>query len=163
MPWGALGSTLATFCGQNLGAKQYSRIKKGLRDTVLLGWIWCIFVIITAFTFSPFLVQLITATKELEIIDTASLYLKTNTVFYFVPTVICLFRNAMQGFGDSKTPVFSSSLELLTKVIVAFVLAPAIGYWGIIISEPIAWVIMVIPLIVNTLRNPILKQKDAVW
>ena len=67
----------------------------------------------------------------------------------------------MQGFGNNKTPVFSSSLELITKVIVAFVLAPAIGYWGIIISEPIAWAIMVIPLVVNLLRNPILKQPDG--
>ena len=159
MPWGCLGTTLATFCGQNLGAGKYSRIKKGLRDTTLFTWGWCIFVIISAYTFAPQLIQLITATKEREIIETASLYLRVNTVFYFVPTVICLFRNAMQGFGDSKTPVFSSALELLTKVVVAFLLAPAIGYWGIIISEPIAWIIMVIPLVVNTLRNPVMKQQ----
>ena len=160
MPWASLGSSLAMFCGQNLGAKLYSRIKKGIRDTILLCWIWCILVIITAFTLSPVLVQLITATKEAEIINTASLYLKVNTIFYFVPAVVSLSRNAMQGFGNSKTPVFSSSLELLTKVIVAFVLAPAIGYWGIIISEPIAWCIMVIPLVVDLLKNPILKRKD---
>ena len=67
----------------------------------------------------------------------------------------------MQGFGNNKTPVFSSSLELVTKVIIAFALAPAIGYWGIIISEPIAWFIMVIPLVVNLLKNPLLKQTDG--
>ena len=161
MPWGALGTTLATYCGQNLGAGKYSRIKKGLRDTTLLSWGWCILVLIAAYTVAPQLVRLITATKEQEIIETASLYLRVNTIFYFVPTVICLFRNAMQGFGDTKTPVFSSALELLTKVVVAFLLAPAIGYWGIIISEPVAWVIMVIPLVVNTLRNPVLRQQDA--
>ena len=157
MPWGALGSTLATFCGQNMGAKKYDRIKIGIRDTILFTWGWCLVVILTAFTLSPFLIQLITATNEPEIINTASLYLKVNTLFYFVPTVICLLRSSMQGFGDSKTPVFSSSLELITKVVVAFVLAPLIGYWGIIISEPVAWIIMVIPLIINTLRNPIWK------
>ena len=68
----------------------------------------------------------------------------------------------MQGFGNNKAPVFSSSLELLTKVVIAFVLAPAIGYWGIIISEPVAWAIMVIPLVVNLLKNPVLKQPDGV-
>lgn len=159
LPWGALGSTLATYCGQNMGAKQYDRIKKGVLQTICFAWGWCTLVILTAYTLSPNLVQMITATKDIEIINTASLYLKVNTIFYFVPTVICLLRSAMQGFGDSKTPVFSSSLELLTKVVVAFILAPAIGYWGIIISEPIAWILMVIPLIVNTLRNPIWKEK----
>ncbi len=162
MPWSALGSALATFCGQNWGAKKYSRIKKGLRDTILLCWAWCALVIVIAFTISPFLVQLITGTNEPEILNTASLYLKVNTIFYFIVVVICLSRNAMQGFGNNKTPVFSSSLELITKVLVAFVLAPAIGYWGIIISEPVAWVIMVIPLVVNLLRNPVLKQPDGI-
>jgi len=160
MPWSSLGATLATFCGQNLGAGKYSRIKSGLRDTTLLGWAWCLLVILAANTIAPQIIQIITATDEIEIIQTATLYLRVDTAFYFIPTVICLFRNAMQGFGDSKTPVFSSALELLTKVIVAFLLAPVIGYWGIIICEPIAWIIMVIPLVVNTLRSPIFKKED---
>jgi len=162
MPWGALGTTLATFCGQNLGAGKYSRIKSGLRDTTLLGWAWSLLVILAANTIAPQIIQAITATAEVEIINTASLYLRVDTAFYFIPTVICLFRNAMQGFGDTKTPVFSSALELLTKVVVAFLLAPAIGYWGIIICEPIAWIIMVIPLVVNTLRSPVFKKTDIV-
>ena len=160
MPWTALGSTLATFCGQNLGAGKYSHIKKGIFNTVLLTWGWSVLVILISYTLAPQIIQAITATTETEIIETASLYLRVNTIFYFVPSVICLFRNAMQGFGDSKTPVFSSALELLTKVVVAVVLVPVIGYWGIIICEPIAWFIMVIPLVVNTFRNPILRKED---
>jgi len=161
MPWGSLGATLATFCGQNLGAGRYSRIKTGLRDTTLITWGWSLLVILAANTIAPQIIQMITASSEPEIIETATLYLRVDTAFYFVPSVICLFRNAMQGFGDSKTPVFSSLLELLTKVVVAFLLAPVMGYWGIIICEPIAWIIMVIPLVVNTLRNPIFKKPDV--
>lgn len=160
MPWSVLGTTLATYCGQNLGAGKYSRIKLGIRDTLFFTWGWCVVVILIAYTLSPVIIQMITATKEPEIIETATTYLKFNTAFYFVPSVICLFRNSMQGFGDSKTPVFSSSLELLAKVVAAFLLAPRMGYWGIIVSEPIAWFIMVIPLVVNTLRNPIFKKAD---
>jgi Na+-driven multidrug efflux pump len=110
---------------------------------------------------SPALIRMITATTEQEVIDTASLYLKVDTAFYFVPAVICLFRNSMQGFGDSKTPVFSSSLEMIGKVLIAFFLAPSIGYFGIIIAEPVVWLIMVIPLIVNMYRSPVLKREDA--
>lgn len=153
LPFSVLGTTLATYCGQNLGAGKYSRIKKGLRDTVLLTFAWCLGVILVAYTLSPVLVRMITASGEKEIIDTASLYLKVNTSFYFVPAVICLFRNSMQGFGDSKTPVFSSFLELAGKTAIAFFLAPAIGYTGIIVAEPIVWFIMVIPLIVNMIRK----------
>lgn len=160
MPWGVLGTTLATYCGQNLGAGKFSRIKQGIRDTLFFTWGWSVIVIIVANTISPAIIQLITATTEPEIIETATTYLKFNTAFYFIPSVICLFRNSMQGFGDSKTPVFSSFLELFAKVVAAFLLAPVFGYWGIIVSEPIAWFIMVIPLVVNTLRSPIFKQAD---
>lgn len=160
LPFSVLGTTLATFCGQNLGAGKYSRIKTGLRDTLLLTFIWCAGVALVAYTLSGPLIHMITASDNEDILSTASLYLKVNTSFYFVTAIICLFRNSMQGFGDNKTPVFSSSLELIGKVAISFLLAPAIGYMGIIVAEPIVWFIMVIPLIVNMVRNPILKQQD---
>ena len=160
LPFSVLGTTLATFCGQNLGAGKYSRIKTGLRDTLLLTFIWCAGVALVAYTLSGPLVHMITASDNEVILSTASLYLKVNTSFYFVTAIICLFRNSMQGFGDNKTPVFSSSLELIGKVAISFLLAPAIGYMGIIVAEPIVWFIMVIPFIANMVRNPILKQQD---
>lgn len=161
LPFSVLGATLATFCGQNLGAGKYSRIKTGVRDTLLVTFLWCAVVILAAYTTSPTLIRLITASTEKEVIDTATLYLKVNTALYFVPAVICLFRNSMQGFGDNKTPVFSSTLELVGKIAIAFLLAPAIGYMGIIVSEPIVWIVMVIPLIVNMVKNPIFRMPDA--
>ena len=158
LPFSVFGTTLATYCGQNLGAKKYNRIKQGIKQTVLLTFVWCALVVIIAYTITPDIIRIITASDIQEVIDTASLYLRVNTSLYFVPAVICLFRNSMQGFGDSKTPVFSSSLELIGKVLIAFFLAPRIGYWGIIVAEPIVWIIMVIPLIINMYRNPIFKK-----
>ncbi len=161
LPTSVLGTTLATYCGQNLGAGKYSRIKKGMRDTLLFTWGWGIVVLIITYTIAPLLIELITASASAEIIDTATLYLRVNSIFYFVPIAIGLLRNSMQGFGDSRTPVFSSFLELAGKVGIALLLAPVIGYWGIIVAEPIVWFIMVVPLIVNTVRNPIFKQADS--
>ena len=149
LPFGVLGQTLATYCGQNLGAGKYERIKKGIKDAVLVTFVWCTGVILIVNTICPVIIELITATKEPEIIDTATLYLKINTAFYFVPSVICLFRNSMQGFGDSRTPVFSSSIEMVGKILIALFLTPVMGYMGIIVAEPIVWFLMVIPLIVS--------------
>ena len=160
LPFSVMGTTLATYCGQNLGAGKYSRIRQGIRDTVLVTFVWCTGVIISAYTVAPWLIRTVTATQKKDIIDTASLYLRVNTPFYYVPTVICLFRNSMQGFGDNRTPVISSSLEMIGKVLIALLQAPAIGYYGIIVAEPIVWFIMVIPLVVNMVRSPVLKMKD---
>lgn len=148
IPFFVLGSTLATYCGQNLGAGEHGRIKKGIKDTICLSLVWCVVVVFIVYTVSRPIVSAITASTEEEIISTASLYLKINTVFYFLPAVICILRNSMQGFGDTKTPLISSFIELAGKVAIAYLLAPAIGYMGIIISEPIVWAIMVIPLLI---------------
>lgn len=149
LPFSVFGTTLATYCSQNFGAGEYSRIKTGIKASVLLTFVWCTAVIIVANTLSPVIIKAITATSEPEVIDTATLYLRINTALYYIPAVICLFRQGMQGFGDNITPIISSSMELIVKVLAAVLLAPAIGYMGIIVAEPIAWIVMVIPLIIS--------------
>lgn len=149
IPFFVLGTALATYCGQNLGAKQYDRIKRGILDSILVSLGWCVVVLLIVFTLSPKLIQLVTASSEPEILNNATLYLKVNAIFYFLPAIICILRNSMQGFGDSKTPLVSSIIEFAGKVLVAYLLVPYIGYLGVIVSEPIVWAIMVIPLLVG--------------
>lgn len=161
LPFSVFGTTMATFCGQNLGAGKNDRIKKGLWRLIWITWAWCAGMIILAYTVAPVLVHLITDTTQVKVIATASLYLRMNTILYFIPAVICILRNAMQGIGDSITPVISSSLELLCKVLVAVFLTPYLGYWAIIWSEPISWVIMVIPLLIRIANNPVLKGNQT--
>lgn len=153
LPFTVFGSTMATFSGQNLGANKPERIIKGIKQSIIITWIWCAGVIVMSYTVVPYMVQMITATKVQMVIDTASLYLRVNTILYFIVGVICVLRNTMQGIGDSITPVVSSSLELLCKVLIAFLLTPYLGYWAIILSEPVSWVIMVIPLLVGIKKN----------
>lgn len=153
-----LGTALATYCGQNLGAEEYGRIRQGIRDTILFSFGWYLLVLLIVFTLSPVIINLITASAEPEIIDNAVLYLKVNASFYFLPAIICILRNSMQGFGDSRTPLISSFIELVGKVLIAYLLVPALRYMGVVLSEPIVWALMVIPLIVSILRNPIMKK-----
>ena len=153
-----LGTALATYCGQNLGAEEYGRIRQGIRDTILFSLCWYLFVLLIVFTLSPTIISLITASQEPEIINNAVLYLKVNASFYFLPAVICILRNSMQGFGDSRTPLVSSLIELAGKVLIAYLLVPGLQYMGVVLSEPIVWALMVIPLIVSILRNPIMRK-----
>ncbi len=161
MPFLVFGVAMATFCGQNLGAGKIDRIKKGLRQVILFNWGWCGLVLLMAYTVAPFFIQAVTGTNDTVTIETGALYLRVNTILYFVCAVIIVLRNAMQGIGDSVTPIVSSFLELATKVLVAVLLAPKLGYWAIIIAEPVSWVIMVIPLLVQIGRNPLLRQKKS--
>lgn len=143
------GMTMATFCGQNAGAGKMDRVKEGLKQSIFLTWCWCICVILMAWFLGDKLIYLVTGSKELEVLNTGAKYLRFNTLFYFVTTVICISRNAMQGIGDHITPIISSSIELIGKVMVVIVLVPFFQYNAVIITEPLVWFLMVIPLLIR--------------
>jgi Na+-driven multidrug efflux pump len=149
MPFSVMGTTMATYSGQNYGAGRIDRIKTGLRHSLLALYVWCLLCILISYTVCPYLVTAITSTTVPEIIDTAVLYQKVDTLVYFLVPTIAVLRNSLQGMGDHVTPVLSSSLEMIGKILIAFLLTPILKYWGIILAEPIVWAIMVIPLILS--------------
>ena len=50
-----------------------------------------------------------------------------------------------QHIGDYRTPIVSSFIELVGKLVFTFVFVGMFGYWGIIWTEPVIWFVMVIP------------------
>lgn len=155
------GQTMATFCGQNLGAGEIDRIKKGIRLAVVYTCIWCTLAMVASYTIGEQLVFLVTGSRNQTVLLNATNYLKFDTLFYYVPAVICILRNAMQGLGERITPLVSSSLEMVGKMIIAATLVPWFGYAGVIVSEPLVWFVMVIPLVVKIIRMPVLKKREV--
>ena len=161
MAFSITGSAMCTFVGQNIGAGNYDRVRKGLFGAMafLAGWVG--FVILLAHTAAPQLVTMITGTETPEVLETAERYLKFNAMFYAFAACVTLFRNTLQGMGSHIVPIVSSSLELIGKIVFAKLMVPNIGYWGVILAEPVSWMIMVIPLAVQLVRSPYLRQRTG--
>lgn len=153
LPMSVLGSAMATYCGQNYGAKCFDRIRQGIRASLLIAAIWSVAVFIICHTVEGALIRFVASTTDAEVIYWGSMYLKVDMSFIIVCGVIVILRNSMQGFGDRVIPVFSSCIELAGKIIFAFVFAPMFAYWGIIWAEPVVWIAMVIPLIVKVVHT----------
>ena len=153
LPMSVLGSAMATYCGQNYGAKRFDRIRQGIRASLLIAAIWSVAVFIICHTVEGALIRFVASTTDEEVIYWGSMYLKVDMSFIIVCGVIVILRNSMQGFGDRVIPVFSSCIELAGKIIFAFVFAPVFAYWGIIWAEPVVWIAMVIPLIVKVVHT----------
>lgn len=153
------GQTMATYCGQNLGAGKTDRIRRGIWLAILYTCIWSVLTMIASYTIGARLVNLVTGSSNEIVVKNATDYLKFDTLFYFVTAVICVVRNAMQGLGERIVPLISSSLEMLGKIVIAATLVPLLGYTGIILAEPIVWFLMVIPLLIKIFRMPVLKIK----
>ncbi len=141
LPFSTLSAATATFTGQNFGAGQFGRIRRGIWNAILLSWIWAALVVVAVYTMAPFLIWLISGAKTPEVVDNAVWYIKFDTPFYFILGILLISRNAMQGLGRKVIPLIASGLELLGKLIVAWVLADRMGYFGIILSEPVIWIV----------------------
>ena len=85
---------------------------------------------IASYTIGGWLVHLVTGSSNYAVIKNATDYLKFDSIFYYVTAVICIVRNAMQGLGEHITPLVSSSLEMIGKIIIAATLVPVMGYTG---------------------------------
>ena len=155
------GQTMATYCGQNMGAGKIDRVKRGIWLAIVYTAIWSGLTIIASYTIGVWLVYLVTGSYNKTVILNATNYLKFDTLFYIVTTLICILRNAMQGLGDHITPLISSGLEMAGKIVIAATLVPWLGYTGVIICEPIVWFIMVIPLLIQTFRMPVLRTEKT--
>ena len=108
LPISVMGSAMATYCGQNYGAGKYGRIREGIKGALGLGAVWAVVVFIMAHTISPYLIRFITSSESPEIIYWGRKYLEYDMSFIILCVGIVVLRNSMQGFGDYKTPVFSS-------------------------------------------------------
>lgn len=158
LPHSVLAMSMATYTGQNYGAGRMDRVKKGLYFSLGISYAWVVIVQIVTYTICPTLVRLITDTQIQEVIDTAVLYQKFDTLFYLLVPTISITRNTLQALGDQKTPVISSGLELMGKVLIAYTLTPILAYWGIIVAEPIVWTVMVIPLLIGIKKRLFTKE-----
>ena len=120
----------ATYCGQNLGAGKIDRILRGILLATGYTCIWCTLNIVTAYTIGDWRVGLVTGSKNPEVIYNATLYLKVDTLFYYVTAVICIVRNSMQGLGERIVPLISSSLEMIGKIVIGGGVAGVILFHG---------------------------------
>lgn len=128
LPNSVLGSAMATYCGQNYGARRFDRIRQGIRASLIIAAVWAVAVFLICHTIEGKLIQFVASTTNPDVIYWGSTYLKVDMSFIVICGVIVILRNSMQGFGDRVIPVFSSCIELAGKIIFAFVFAPMFAY-----------------------------------
>lgn len=137
----AIGMAMSTFAGQNLGAGNFKRIRQGFSTGALISVVISVITSVLIWFCSPALVSLFVDSGSAAslVIDNAVLYSRT-IVFFFIPlSFIYLYRSGCQGLGSGMIPMYSSTMELVLRVMAGFLLPPFIGYFGICLSSPLAW------------------------
>ncbi len=138
----ALGMAISTFAAQNLGACNIKRIRTGFRYSMGILIFWSAVALLLAHYVTKPMSYLFldAATTSPDIIANAQLYTNTVVLFFIPLGMIFLFRTGTQGLGSGSIPMISSITELVVRTIAAFTLPVFLGYQGVCLASPAAWI-----------------------
>ena len=143
----SVGMTGSTFVSQNFGAGNISRVKQGVKTTILMTVCYGIFLtLLTPFIVKP-LFKFVSGSENQELLNYGTKYLQFAYPFFTVLGPLIILRNALQGIGEKILPLISSFVELAGKILFTLFLSPVLGIWGIILCEPLIWCLMTIELV----------------
>lgn len=139
-PFDAMGSTMATYGGQNLGAGDLDRVDRGLKSCVLLGLIYSVIAASVIFGVGGRMLLLFLDAGETAILGNATMFIRTNAVFFFFVALVNIVRFLIQGMGYSKLAVFAGGFEMVARGLTGFALVPCFGFRAVCFANPLAWI-----------------------
>lgn len=147
LPCETIGLTMATYCGQNLGAKRLDRIKKGVNQSVLLALGYCVIGFAIAYFAGEFVSLLFISKTEVAVLGYVKQFLRFNAFLYPILGVLFVYRNAIQGLGYSIHAMATGVFELFARGAMGFFVVPKFGFIAVCFAHPVAWFAAVIFLI----------------
>lgn len=143
----SIGAAASTYVGQNTGAGKMRRVQTGVRDcqvaSLLISLVAMAFLCVTG----QYLVKVFSSDITGPIQEACNQYFHLVPFFYPFLSAIFLYRNALQGMGYGFVPMLGGVGELLARTISSMILAPRLGFLGICLGEPLAWIFALVPLI----------------
>ena len=137
----ALGTTMATYCAQNMGAGQIKRIRQGFRSATIMGSIYGVILAIPMMTVGKYLVHFFVSENAGQIMNQADIYLKWTFLFMIPLTIVNVYRNGIQGMGYGVLPMMAGVAELVGRGAVAMVAGWKRSFVGACLASPAAWIL----------------------
>lgn len=139
-PFDALGSTMATYAGQNVGAAKIKRLGQGVRSAMIIGSVYSVLSLIALYFTTDYIALLFVNASETTIITLTRQFILASACFYIPLTGVNVVRFCIQGMGFSVFAISAGILEMIGRAFAAIILIPSIGFMGACLASPIAWI-----------------------
>ena len=139
---------MSTYVGQNLGAREFSRIRSGVRAGVLAALATSAVIGGSMLLFGREILSLFVkvnvedlreAAQAAQALDVAFEFLSLMSMCLPILYILYVYRSSLQGSGDTLTPMLSGVIEFVMRVSAAIWLSKKIGYSGVFYAEVLAW------------------------
>lgn len=139
-PFDALGGTMATYAGQNVGARKLDRIRQGVHSATCIGLVYAVAAFGVLFLFGGIIPLLFVDASEAMVIRQARQYLTITALFFPALVFVNVWRFTVQGLGFSLFAVFAGVCEMIARALVGFLMVPLFGYAAVCFASPMAWI-----------------------
>ena len=141
VPLESVGTAMATYAGQNLGAARMDRVRKGVHSALLIACVYAVASLVLLHFGDVTVMGLFLDTgSELEIVRMGQEYLFWNSVFFIPLGALIVWRYSIQGLCYSTLAMLAGVAEMAARTLVAVILVPLLGYFGAELANPAAWV-----------------------
>lgn len=141
----SLASAMATFAGQNVGARKLDRIHQGLRAASIVGCIYCVVAFVVILFFGGSMVSLFIDADDpsviAEVLQKAHQFLIVNSALYIPLLFVNIVRFTIQGIGYTTVAMVAGLMELIGRAGVALLLVPFFGFDAAVWANPAAWIL----------------------
>lgn len=136
----AFGQASSMFAGQNIGAGKVDRVKKGYWAGIKVVTTISILMTILVQLFAKQFLLLFVDANETKVIKIGMSYLIVVSLFYVVVGILFVVRETLRGTGDAIVPLAMGILELVSRLVIGFLLSLVMGYLGLWWATPVAWI-----------------------
>lgn len=140
LPAMSFGISLVNYTAQNLGAKKFKRILRGVKEGAILSIGSSAIIGILLVFFGESISTLFMNGNQPKILHLIQIYYYFNGTMYFVLSILFIVRYTLQGLGNQKAPTIAGIAELLMRVFASVVLIKAFGFIGAAMANPLAWI-----------------------
>ena len=137
----ALGTAMANYSAQNVGAGDIPRIRQGFRAATIWGSVYSVAAGVLIMTVGKYLTYLFVSEDAAMLLDSVDLYLKCIGFFFIPLNIVNAYRNGLQGLGYGLLPMTAGVAELAGRGVIAVISARYSSYFGICMAGPAAWVL----------------------
>ena len=140
-----IGNGISNFTAQNLGAKQFGRIKEGFKSGLKMVWLFCIPFCLLYILLGKTLLLLFMEKGSTEALLTGQQFLWIVAPFYFVVSAKLVADGILRGIGAMWQFMVATFTDLILRVVLAFVFSgitgSALGIWC---AWPVGWSIAMV-------------------
>ncbi len=152
----AIGATVTTYVGQNIGAGKPERIRRGLWQVTVCAIIYWLATLLFSFFLGKPVAQIFVEASEVAVIHDAWVFNMINTAIFPFLLFLYIYRSAIQGMGFSGPVLLGATAELITRVVASYMLVSRLGFVGVSLTGPLAWIaadIAILPLYFIKMRQ----------